>query len=368
MKQWALWQHCLPSVTPFYAVKCNTDPTLLSWLQQKGACFDCASSREMNMVSKFYNGDVWKNILFANPCKTPQDIQLAKELSVPWVTVDSVEELEKMEKANYRPELVIRLRVDDSGSTSPFALKFGADSEGSKYIAKIAKEMKMPVVGMSFHIGSGSDRPEAFREAIQLADTTWKSISTRRMEVLDLGGGWSHEEKLFTEQAKSAVEGIKSCKAKSYIAEPGRFFAAPIYDLYIQVIGKKPNKDGWRYTLDESIYGQFSCIPYDHATPSMGLLKESAGVKKSKAILFGRTCDSLDWIANSVSMEELEVGDWLYIPNMGAYTTSTSTEFNGFPKPKIIKMDDMPTPSNITWLDVSYPLANMLSVQSANIS
>lgn len=323
----------------------------------------------MNMVSQFYNGNVWKNILFANPCKTPQDIQLAKNLGVPWVTVDSVEELEKMDNANYRPEIVIRLRVDDTGSSSPFALKFGADYEGSKYIAKIAKEMKMPVVGMSFHIGSGSSRPEAFRDAIHLAQNTWESISTRRMDVLDLGGGWSHEEALFTEQAKYAVEGLKSCRAISHIAEPGRFFAAPIYDLYIQVIGKKKMDGGWKYTLDESIYGQFSCIPYDHATPSMGVLKvssSSANGPKTKAILFGRTCDSLDWIANSVSMDELDVGDWLYIPNMGAYTTSTSTEFNGFPKPEIIKMDDMP--NTVTWLNMKYPLANMLSVQSANMS
>jgi len=360
-----MWKKALPSVHPFYAVKCNTDPTLLSWLKQKGACFDCASSREMNMVSKFYNGNIWKNILFANPCKTPQDIQLAKELRIPWVTVDSVEELEKMNEANYRPEIVIRLRVDDTGSTSPFSLKFGADYEQSKYIAKIAKEMKMLVVGMSFHVGSGSDRPEAFREAIHLANTSWNAISTRRMDVLDLGGGWSYEEKLFTEQSKATLEGLKSCDAKNYIAEPGRFFAAPVYDLYIQVIGKKPNTNGWRYTLDESIYGQFSCIPYDHATPSMGVLRETNGVK-TKAILFGRTCDSLDWIANSVSMDELEVGDWLYIPNMGAYTTSTSTEFNGFPKPEIIKIDDMP--STVSWLDVSYPLAKMLSVQSTNMS
>ena len=40
-------------------------------------------------------------------------------------------------------------------------------------------------------------------------------------------------------------------------------------------------------------------------------------------------------IARSENMEELEVGDWLWFPNMGAYTTATASEFNGFPKPPV---------------------------------
>jgi ornithine decarboxylase len=46
------------------------------------------------------------------------------------------------------------------------------------------------------------------------------------------------------------------------------------------------------------------------------------------------SCDSVDMIAKSESAEELMEGDWLWFPNMGAYTTVTSTEFNGFPKPR----------------------------------
>lgn len=36
-------------------------------------------------------------------------------------------------------------------------------------------------------------------------------------------------------------------------------------------------------------------------------------------------------------MEELKVGDWLYFPLMGAYTSATASEFNGFPKPEILE-------------------------------
>ena len=46
-------------------------------------------------------------------------------------------------------------------------------------------------------------------------------------------------------------------------------------------------------------------------------------------------------------MEELEVGDWLWFPAMGAYTRATASEFNGFPTPNVF-LDDVPFEPNIT--------------------
>jgi ornithine decarboxylase len=377
IQQWALWRQYLPHVQPFYAVKCNADKTILKWLAGRGSSFDCASAREMYMISELYGGRPPRDrILFANPCKTPQDIEVAKALGVSQVTVDSVEEIVKMDAANYRPEVVLRLAVDDTGSSCPFGAKFGAAPAAASEIACAAKCFDMPVVGLSFHIGSGNDRPLAYSQAIQDCQSVWEEIALKgfvdKFKVLDLGGGWSHKAEVFKEQAGAAARALQyGQRADTVIAEPGRFFAAPCYDLYVRVIGKKPKSgtgSGWRYTLDESIYGQFSCVPFDHAKPRLGRLKISMDQhterRKSSAVLFGRTCDSLDWIANAVSMEELEVGDWLYVPEMGAYTTATSTEFNGFPKPEIIQTDLVPEAEQVNWLSgVQYPMADMLSTE-----
>ncbi len=358
----------MPEVRPYYAVKCNSEPRLLSWLHSCGAGFDCASSREMIQVSDLYKKiPIDKNILFANPCKTIQDINVAKRLSIPWVTIDSVEELEKMSKAEYRPEVILRLMVDDKGSTSPFAAKFGAPVEKVHEITRAAKDYKMPIVGLSFHVGSGSSRPEAFSDAVNLSKSVWNIMGLNQFKILDLGGGWSPDEEIFKQQTlatrKALYTNLGPTRPYRIIAEPGRFFAAPIYSLYVKVIGKKPKSSGgWRYTLDESIYGQFSCIPFDHATPKIAALGDS-DKNSTSAILFGRTCDSLDWIANSFMMRELDVDDWLYIPNMGAYTSATSTEFNGFPKPDIIETEV--EPSKVKWLNLTYPLSTMLSIDDA---
>ena len=62
----------------------------------------------------------------------------------------------------------------------------------------------------------------------------------------------------------------------------------------------------------------------DH-TPSSPLYNTS---------LWGPTCDGLDKICDVV-MPELAVGDWLYFDDMGAYTVSAFSSFNGFLRPKI---------------------------------
>jgi len=163
---------------------------------------------------------------------------------------------------------------------------------------------------------------------------------------------------LFGMQAATIREAIfmKRKAGLRFIAEPGRFFATEAQDLFVQVIGKKPatgaaSATGWRYTLDESLYGQFTNILFDHQQPRWVRIpqKEGAIGKKSSGILFGRTCDSLDVIARSDDMEELEVGDWLWFPHMGAYTTVTASEFNGFPKPPVFldEADELPLKSSM---------------------
>jgi hypothetical protein len=62
--------------------------------------------------------------------------------------------------------------------------------------------------------------------------------------------------------------------------------------------------------------------------------------RRCEGVIYGRTCDGLDLIAAG-EMEELEEGDWLWFPNMGAYTSVTSSKFNGFERPDLI-IGDLP--------------------------
>jgi ornithine decarboxylase len=373
--QHRLWSQELPGIKPYYAVKCNPEPKLLQWLKEEDVAFDCASAREMTMV-KEHAGAEGKDILFANPCKTYQDIYKAHRSKVNLVTADSASEMNKMYMNLYRPNVLLRIAVDDSGASCPFSSKFGLDPDAVVPVAESAYQHVIPIVGFSFHIGSGSSDADAYRRAIETCGQLWQTLLLKDYKLptqmtLDIGGGWSYDSRTFLKQAKAVRSALANLPhtPQCVIAEPGRFYAAPTHDLYVRVMGKKPSRDGkgWRYTLDESIYGQFSCIPFDHATPTFYRIREKYNDpprRRTSATFFGRTCDSLDWIGNSIETEELFVGDWLYIPNMGAYTTATSTEFNGFPRPPVYECDDEPDSEDVSLCrNMKFPLASMLKLE-----
>ena len=373
-----LWNRCLPNVNPYYAVKCNPEPTFLNLLYDEGLGFDCASQKELNVISSL--GRKASRILYANPCKSVRDIETAKELGSPCTVIDSEEELQKLE--DYEGGTLIRLAVSDTSSCMPFSTKFGTSLENVCKIGQKARSMNISIKGISFHIGSGGSSCVqkhclAYTEAILAAR---EAIDLLQMDVgglhkdsnrIDIGGGFLRSEDIFEEvscaiqKAIQCVDSVDKSAPIEWMAEPGRFMASHSFDFFVQVIGKKPGSPatggGWHYTIDDSLYGQFSSILFDHATPTWirvkGQGQEQGPRKRVKGTLFGRTCDSLDIIAHSASMEELEVGDWLLFPHMGAYTRATASEFNGFPAPEVFvwPYSDLEIPWNISLVQDALP-------------
>jgi len=85
------------------------------------------------------------------------------------------------------------------------------------------------------------------------------------------------------------------------------------------------------YYLSDGLYGSFNNIVFDHAKPLP--LSMKASEVKSRSTLFGPTCDSIDVVCKDIDLPEMEIGDWLYFVNMGAYTIASASSFNGFHPP-----------------------------------
>ena len=357
-----LWKTQLPTVTPFYAVKCNPDKRLLRHLHAANINFDCASERELTEVKEFTRANFASKVIYANPCKSSRDIEAAKRMGSPMTVVDSVEEVEKLAEHSYSGGVLLRIAVDDSKSEMPFSSKFGALATTVERIARKAYQAAIQIHGFSFHVGSGSKDTLSFANAMKqaLASESLLQVHGHTPKILDIGGGFLPNADDFRAKAFHIRGIIESAHDYTIWAEPGRFFATDAFDFYVQVIGKKPAfnrhgiQTGWRYTIDDSIYGQFTNILFDKAKPKWLRVTE-AGEKPrnfTQGTLFGRTCDSMDRIADSDYMEELEVGDWLWFPRMGAYTRATASEFNGFPTPDVhilepyIHIDPTIDPSN----------------------
>lgn len=343
----SLWKRELPTVTPYYAVKCNPEPQFLKTLFDRGIRFDCASERELKEVACL-GPSMESRIVYANPCKSGRDLVAAKAMGSPLTVVDSVEEIAKL--GGYRGGTLVRIAVDDSGSAMPFSSKFGCAREEVTRIGEAAAAAGVDVHGVSFHVGSGCTEGVAYERAIEAAYRCVELLrgvrgSNRGESIVDIGGGFLPVMSDFEQKAASiraAMRGIGDSSIR-WIAEPGRFLAANSFQFFVQVIGKKAgSKDTWHYTIDDSLYGQFTCILFDQARPHWVRIpmSDEAPRRLTSGTVFGRTCDSVDVIARASVMEELEVGDWLWFPNMGAYTRATASEFNGFPSPPVFAVDD----------------------------
>jgi len=333
IEQLQIWKNELPQIKPYYAVKSNPDPFLLKILHAGEIGFDCASGKEIETV--IHSAEIAPlepKIIFANPCKTERDIKIAEERNVRLTVVDSVEEVEKLSANKWSGSTLVRILVEDSESKCRFSSKFGATQEEVKKISLACSYYKIPLKGVSFHVGSGCRNPLQYEWALNDA---YKALQFTSGKCIDIGGGFVSA----TFPTMAAIIRKNLVPGLHYIAEPGRFFSERSYDLLVKVIGEKPGKKGgYRYTIDESLYGQFSCIPFDHAKPEWKIASYAHGDRNLEYVdgtIFGRTCDSLDLIETG-TMPRLHVGDWLLFPNMGAYTSVTASEFNGFPKAEVL--------------------------------
>ncbi len=87
------------------------------------------------------------------------------------------------------------------------------------------------------------------------------------------------------------------------------------------------------YWISDGIYGSLNGIIYDHTVPQPLPLHMDTTDKERRVLpttLFGPTCDGADVVLKNYMLPELDMGDWVVFPNMGAYSIAGSCTFNGF--------------------------------------
>jgi len=338
------WLTSMPRVTPHFAVKCNDDINIIKLLAYLGAGFDCASKGEMKKVMDI--GVSADRIIYANPCKQSSFIRYAREVGVDTMTFDNEQELMKIHQIYPNAKLVLRIVTDDSNAVCRFSMKFGADMTTARKLLDKAQEIGMEIVGVSFHCGSGQMTSKAFVDAIQNARMiiNYGIKLGFNMNLLDIGGGFpgnSGTEDYFHEIATAVNKAIDEHFPEEenfrIIAEPGRYYVASAYALATNIIASREMIDAetgdkkYMYYINDGVYGSFNCVLYDHYVPEPLLFGKNENDEKYTSSIWGPTCDGLDCIQTSIRLPKLEIGEWIYWKNMGAYTISAAVQFNGLP-------------------------------------
>ena len=328
------FKSCLPNVNLYYAVKCNPCPYLVKFMVLNGDGFDCASLNEIKEVIKL--GVDPKNISYSQTVKTTYDLKAAYKLGVRLTLVDSIEEIEKISKIKNEIEdmgILVRYQSNDDSAQYSLGGRLGLEEDEIDDVLKLLKEKNLKMVGVHFHIGSGAHNPDAYKKGLRIARETIDKAKNLGYtpNIVDIGGGYSIEEPI-SDFAKVIKEGIKEYKLEDmkFIAEPGRYVAAPSFSYVTNIIGKhkKKNKDLIYYSIDEGVHGVFSNCSVLHILLN-GEPLNPKNTKKIHSIIGSQTCDSHD-VVSEEDIEELEIGDWIIFYFNGAYSMCAASNFNGF--------------------------------------
>jgi ornithine decarboxylase len=185
------WVEKIPKVVPFYAVKCNDDQNIVKTLAEAGAGFDCASKKELEQILNL--GVAPEKIVYSNTAKQVPHLQFAADKNVRKVTFDSENELKKIQKIHPNAEVVLRIRFDAENSIICLGVKFGCDpSTEAPALIQLCKDMKMNLIGISFHVGSGTQDYDIFERALTKVHELFgvaKEIGFN-LNFVDIGGGF----------------------------------------------------------------------------------------------------------------------------------------------------------------------------------
>jgi ornithine decarboxylase len=345
-RQYRALRQALPEAAAHFALKPLPHPAVVKTLLQEGANFDLATNGEVDLVQEL--GVPGAKTIHTHPIKRDSDIRHALLYGCTVFVVDNLNELEKFIPYRHEAELLIRLSFRNADAFSDLSKKFGCSPAGAIHLVRHAHQLGIRIKGLSFHVGSQTANPEKYIAAIRTCGEVFQQVrklGLPKMETLDIGGGFPVP---YNDQVMSIEEfcaPIREALAEfpesvDVISEPGRFIVAPAVISVASVMGQAERDGKIWYYLDDGLYGSFSGMIYDHAVYPVEAFQGEGELYPS--VLAGPTCDSIDVIAEDIMLPKLNNGDLVIGRMMGAYTAASATEFNFFPKAKIVVLNEPP--------------------------
>jgi len=233
--------------------------------------------------------------------------------------------------------------VQNVGSMVELSSKFGVEPGDAANLIEKAFKLGLTVEGLSFHVGSQCSNIDNYLNALEAAAEIFRETKKRGygLKLLNIGGGFPvpYDETAppFKELAKKLGPEIDRLFPEEIevVAEPGRFLVATAATLVVSIIGCAWRDGKTVYYVDDGVYGTLSGVVYDHCSYHFNSFNK--GEKKLCSVV-GPTCDAFDTVSTAEMLPDLEIGDLLYVKNIGAYSNASATNFNGFPKAKIVNL------------------------------
>ena len=332
-----------------YAVKTNPNEKVIKCIGESGIDkFDVASINEIKLIKKI---SPKARSYYMNTVKSREHIKEAYfNYNIRDFALDTKEELQKIiETTNRAKDLILYVRVSISNEHAEIDLsqKFGALPGEALGLLRLAKAHAKKV-GLSFHVGSQCMHPISYAKGIREVGNIIKKTKIIP-DFINIGGGFPsiypdlNPQPLenYIREIKKAFDHLKLEKKPELLCEPGRALVAESGSSVVRVVLRKKQK----IYINDGTYGSlFDAGVLNFVLPTRMISNGRMTSKKLTAYsLYGPTCDSADFMKGPfVLPNNLKEGDYIEIGQLGAYSLTFRTKFNGFYSNKIFEVNDKP--------------------------
>ncbi|MFT6178895.1 MAG: diaminopimelate decarboxylase [Paracoccaceae bacterium] len=350
-----------------YAVKANSNLSVLRLLADLGSGFDIVSGGELYRVIKA-GGDPAK-CTFAGVGKTRSEIEYALKEGIYSINVESEEEAAFISSVAVEMDVIapIAFRVNPNVdakthkyiSTGKSENKFGIDFA---FIAdayeRASKLPNLHLKGLQMHIGSQLTSVAPFVEAVgKVAPLAADLKSKYGIEFFSIGGGIgiiyeealaSGQESWWTDQpeetrpltpnqyAAAIVPTLKTLGLK-VLLEPGRFIAGNAGVLLSKCLYEKKGSTKTFKIVDSGMHHLIRPALYEGHHEIVPLTEPSGAVESVDVV--GPICESGDFFCQNRSLASFMPGDTIALMSAGAYGMVMATTYNSHPLPAEILVD-----------------------------
>ena len=332
-----------------YAVKTNPNEKVIKHIGECGINrFDIASINEIKLIKKIFPK---AHAYYMNTVKSRENIKDAYfNYNIRDFALDTKEEFQKIiEATNNAKDLTLYIRVSVSNEHAEIDLsqKFGALPNEALGLLRLAKAHAAKV-GLSFHVGSQCMHQISYAKGIRELGNIIKKTKIIP-DFINVGGGFPsiypdlNPQPLenYLSEIKKTFSNLKLESNPELMCEPGRALVAESGSTIVRIVLRKKQK----LYINDGTYGSL----FDAGVPNFILPTRmiSNGRITSKKLtsysLYGPTCDSIDYMKGPfVLPNNLKEGDYIEVGQLGAYSLTFRTKFNGFYSDKIFEVKDKP--------------------------
>ena len=324
-----------------YALKANSNLSLLRMLVNLDSGFDCVSINEVKRALKA--GAKPYKIIFSKKTKTKEELKEALQLNILYINLESSAEMLCLEQVakelNLKARISIRVNPNVDAQTHPYIStglhenKFGVEINEAKKMYIYAKKSDfLEPVGVHFHIGSQLLDITPIAEASAIVANLVKELKALDIELkfFDIGGGLgidyeSNKELNLYEYAQSILSSLSGLDM-TILLEPGRFLVARSGTLLCSVLYEKQTEYK-RFVIVDAAMNDLIRPSLYNAYHNI-VLPYSEGLEASKCDVVGGICESGDFFAKDRILPKTKEGEIMLIKDAGAYGFSMSSNYN----------------------------------------